>query len=68
MAESHDQEIIYQGFMALNEQLNELEDKVTFKRIAHYAHQLAVQSDKVSSSSQHTSALPGLRAFRVQAG
>ncbi|KAG2180284.1 hypothetical protein INT43_004073 [Umbelopsis isabellina] len=57
VAESHDQDIIYQGFMTLSEQLNELEDKVTFKRIAHHAHQLAVQSDKIINRSTSSIAL-----------
>jgi hypothetical protein len=48
VAESHEQDTIYQGFMVLTEQLNELEDKVTFKRISQHAHQLAIQSDKVN--------------------
>ncbi|KAJ2958497.1 hypothetical protein NQZ79_g5919 [Umbelopsis isabellina] len=45
------------GSWLLNEQLNELEDKITFKRIAHHAHQLAVQSDKIINRSASLIAL-----------
>ncbi|CAM0139412.1 unnamed protein product [Umbelopsis sp. WA50703] len=43
--------------MVLTEQLNELEDKVTFKRISQHAHQLAIQSDKIINRTPSSIAL-----------
>ncbi|GAB5593044.1 hypothetical protein Unana1_07944 [Umbelopsis nana] len=49
LAESYDEETIYQGFTLIAEQLSGLDGKITSKRIAQHVHQLLLQNNKLLS-------------------
>ncbi|KAH8551069.1 hypothetical protein BGW37DRAFT_494705 [Umbelopsis sp. PMI_123] len=57
LAESYDQETIYQGFTLIAEQLSELEGKITSKRIAKHVHQLLLQNNKLFSLTSSSTAV-----------